>query len=318
MSDLYQIRDVTSWPAAGAEVMGTKPKVWLVSDESSGGDNPVRWLFKERHRLHTGDDWAEKIAATVAELLGIPHSTVELARRGEKRGIVTRDLVKQLGAVDLVLGNSLLVEADPEYPGDGRFHVAAHTWDRVYAALSRPFIGLPAGTPDDPAIRTAPDLFVGYLMLDALVGNTDRHHENWAVLQFESSGPERVAVLCPSFDDASCLGHNLQDDKRRERLAARDPRYGVFAFVRSSKFRSALYRCQDDRRPLSPKDAFLTAAESCPDAAGFWVRRLAQLPSERLTDLVSRVPDEIMTEVCKRFACEMLVENRANLLSGTS
>jgi hypothetical protein len=110
------------------------------------------------------------------------------------------------------------VEADPEYPMANRYRVAQHTLDRVFAILGRAFIRLPPGTPDTPELRTAPDLFTGYLLLDALIGNTDRHHENWAVLQRPSVDSERVAVLCPSFDHASSLGHNIRDSERDKRL----------------------------------------------------------------------------------------------------
>ena len=227
MPALYPIQNVTHWPTAGDEAMGSKPKVWLSADDG------VRWLFKERHRAHTGDDWAEKVAAEVAAVLNIPHATVNLAHRGGKRGIVTRDLVWEVGGQELVLGNSLLVEADSAYPTANRFHVAEHTLDRVYALLAQPFIRLPAGCPDSPALQAAPDLFTGYLMLDALLGNTDRHHENWAIIQMSSQDSKRVAVLCPSFDHASCLGHNLHDEERHDRLTTRSANRAVSAYVRS-------------------------------------------------------------------------------------
>ena len=38
----------------------------------------------------------------------------------------------------------------------------------------------------------AVDVFVGYLMFDAWIANTDRHHENWAL------------VVSPESNDASC------------------------------------------------------------------------------------------------------------------
>ena len=63
--------------------------------------------------------------------------------------------------------------------------------DRVFAALGAEFIGLPDESPSDPAIRSPLDLFVGYLLLDSLIGNTDRHHENWAILQLTPTDAQR-------------------------------------------------------------------------------------------------------------------------------
>ncbi len=290
--------------------MGSKPKVWLEAQDG------VRWLFKERHRPQTGDDWSEKVAAEVADALGIPHATVELARRDGKRGIITRDLVNEQDASELVLGNSLLVQLDPDYPTENRYHVVEHTVDRVYAILDQPFMELPRGTPNTPALQSSSDVFTGYLMLDALLGNTDRHHENWAILQMAPHEADRRAILCPSFDHASCLGHNLLDTERHERMSSRDRNRTVAAFVRSAKLRSALYRDPADDKPLSPRNAFLTAAQRCPEAASYWLKCLAGVPIARLTDIVNGVPDEIMTDVCRRFVSDVLSENRANLLSG--
>ena len=106
----YRIVDVSNWRILSVEEMGSKPKFWVQDP-----DGP-KWLFKHRHRPSVGDDWAEKIAAEVAEKLAIPHATVELARFEDKPGIISRDLVGTASPRELVLGNSLLVEADPTYP----------------------------------------------------------------------------------------------------------------------------------------------------------------------------------------------------------
>jgi hypothetical protein len=57
------------------------------------------------------------------------------------------------------------------------------------------------------------DVFAGYLVLDALIANRDRHEQNWAVLTPQlTTTPE---MLAPTYDHASSLGFNLTDDKRR-------------------------------------------------------------------------------------------------------
>ncbi|MGL4419388.1 MAG: HipA-like protein, partial [Gemmataceae bacterium] len=61
----YGTQDVSDWQIDSDECMGSKRKFWLMNEEE-------RWLFKVRHRSHTGDDWAEKIAAELAELLRLP------------------------------------------------------------------------------------------------------------------------------------------------------------------------------------------------------------------------------------------------------
>ena len=198
----YPIFDISGWRVLSVEEMGSKPKFWV---QEPGGS---KWLFKHRHRPYVGDDWAEKIAAEVAETLGIPHATVELARFEDKPGIISKDLVGTDPPRELVLGNSLLVEADPTYPGMNRYHVAEHTIDRVFTALGADFIDLPEASPRVPAIDSPIDLFVGYLLLDALIGNTDRHHENWAIIQLRScrraASSDPVPDLRPRLQSRPC------------------------------------------------------------------------------------------------------------------
>lgn len=207
----YAIRDVDPARAEELESMGSKNKFWFRVGK-------VRWLFKYSRRLivpsadtlstetneaiYTGEHWAEKLAAEIADALGLPHAVVELAQDQESRipGAMIRDLkVTSPGA--LVHGNELLIELDPSYPMAQQYHTRLHTLDNIFSALSGPAIGLPTGFDVPVAIRTAVDLFVGYLLLDALLGNTDRHHENWALIRSLDGG----LVLAPSYDHASSL-----------------------------------------------------------------------------------------------------------------
>ncbi len=65
---MYPVFDVSAWPSHRIEPRGSKPgKEWL--DDGSGG----LWLFKPaaaRNGRTVGDDWAERIGAQVAMLIG--------------------------------------------------------------------------------------------------------------------------------------------------------------------------------------------------------------------------------------------------------
>ena len=70
------------------EPMGTQPKLWFTL-------GAVRWLFKSKEqRPLAGQDWAEKIAGELADVLGIPHAHIELAAYRGWRG--TKEFVYQL------------------------------------------------------------------------------------------------------------------------------------------------------------------------------------------------------------------------------
>ena len=290
-------------PVEREEPLGTKRKFWF---RRQGID---RWLFKFR-RPGTGEDWAERIAADVALHLRLPHGGVELATFQGERGVVCQDFTFG-GEKPLVHGNELLFELDPSYPRSNFFHVREHTVDSIVGALGHIWWeqdeSLPAGVDD------AVGMFTGYLMLDALIGNTDRHHENWGV-QIIAPLPDgrRVAVTAPTYDHASSLGRELPPEVRHRKYARTDGSYDVEKFVR--KARSAIYTAPTDDTPLSPLDAFRAFAQLRPTAARAWLDQLRDLAPEVLRATVDAVPDPIMSAPEREFARGILACTRLHLL----
>src|SRR5277367_3362970 len=96
-------------PEAGGtsiEQLGTKEKFWYE-------DPGLGTCLCKVVRPYTGEDWSEKIAAELADFLGLPHASYELAEWMQARCVVSPSFVPRLGA--LVLGNELLVQIDPNY-----------------------------------------------------------------------------------------------------------------------------------------------------------------------------------------------------------
>jgi hypothetical protein len=135
---VYQIVSVPADAPEDPESLGSKYKFWFGAQ---------RYLFKEA-RDPSGEDWAERVCAEVARLLGLPHAGYELAlwnRSGlEVRGVRSANFRGRGEA--LVLGNELLSEVDPEYPsGVSKFRASSHTVDRVLRAIRDRIPHLPLG-----------------------------------------------------------------------------------------------------------------------------------------------------------------------------
>ena len=300
MADLFTSIDVSDWPGGGDETMGSKTKDWLRSPDQA------KWLFKYRAKDYTGDDWSEKLAAAVAAILGVPHATVELAIRNGSRGVVSRDLVGQHGAAELVPGDRLLDRHIPGYPDGNAYRRKDHTLERVLTVLETASVGVPPGCPSDPAFQDGCDVFVGYLMLDARIGNVDRNPGNWAALVYSTVTVGPAVRLCPSYDHASCLGYRESDSGRATLLAAPD---GIKQYAARAK--SALYSHEPAGRALSPMTAFRAAGATRPAALAAWLGRLAGVDLARLTDLVSGPPAGIMSELAREFAALLMTVNLA-------
>ena len=159
---------------------------WALADtESSGGDEKewlrdldgFLWLFKPRTEQlgwSQGEDWAEKITAEMAQLLGVPAARVQLAQRRGRYGSISLSL--RPPGWELQHGAVLLAELLSDYAPRSKSR-AGHTLASVQRVFSE--VRPPAALPQ----FTAFEAFTGYLVLDALVANQDRHEENWAVLR---------------------------------------------------------------------------------------------------------------------------------------
>jgi hypothetical protein len=293
----YAIRDVSEGLVDGAhETLGTKKKVWL--REPSGR----RVLFKEA-RLNTGEDWSERLAADLAGLLGLPHAHVDLAVRHGVRGVAVDDFIP--AHHDLVHGNELMSGCFLGYPRDQRWGVRQHSPGRIREALEGLHVGIPS-SPSVPRLGDGFDLLVGYLLLDAWIGNTDRHHENWGVI----AGADGF-VMAPTFDHASSLGRELTRDWFERRRGARS--VDRLCTDYAERARSALY-AESGEGPLSPTEAFQLARQIRPAAAGLWLERLAGVSTTEFAELVTRVPQDLLDSQIGAFVAELLEYNQGRLL----
>jgi hypothetical protein len=282
------------------EQLGSKPKFWFRHSDGQ------RWLFKYA-RPHTGEHWAEKVAAEIANLMGLPHALVELARVDGAWGAMVCDFTSE-GEQGLVHGNELLTGLDPQYPSTDTYHVRAHTLTAIHSVLEDAFVQVPPSL-DAPHGFSAFETFVGYLALDALIGNTDRHHENWGIL-LNSSGPAH-AELAPTYDHASSLGRELTDEVRERKYGAHAGAAAVKRYC--GKARSALFLVPEARHPSSPVSAFRAAAQLAPRAGQFWLNRL-RLCQNALESSVEAVPSEAMSMGARRFCVQLLGTGAQTLL----
>jgi hypothetical protein len=303
----YPIRDVTGWDKLQVEQMGSKRKFWCVDPSSQN-----LWLFKYA-RENTGEDWAEKIASETAALLCLPHARVELATCQRNRGIISLDFTDRKRRGEFVPGNELLFEIDRSYPQHEYYRVSQHTVDSIIHAISQDFL-----TPS--VVEFFPDglcppkaLFLGYLLLDALIGNTDRHHENWGLLVKSESG-KRAAELAPTFDHASSLGRELDDARINACLAGSRSGSGPSIESYANRARSAIYLRVDDARPLTTLEAFRAFHLYADMASQVWLDKMAQITDDMLCIAVERVPTRVLGAARKKFVCGFLSYNKKRLL----
>jgi hypothetical protein len=302
---MFKTIRVDSRFAEAQEWMGTKRKFWFAQHTQ---------LFKAEER-GTGEDWAEKIACELAGRLGLPHVNYELAEEYDgptyrQPGVVC-DHCAPL-PLNLILGNQLLLDRDPNYPSqvERRYKVKEYTVTTVAQCIQHLAMPSTEWIQNLPGkIHTALGAFVGYIMLDAWIANQDRHHENWGAIRLPD---QPKLLLAPTFDHGASLARNLSDEERKDRLDSRDAGRRIPTFA--ARARSAFYASVEDSRALSTLDAFKRFAEIDTPAAQAWLERLKDVTGDEIQFIVQEVPPNRMSEIAHVFTQELLLENQKRLL----
>lgn len=303
----FPVRRLTFATPDFYEQLGTKEKFWI-----KWRNDRHRYLFKFS-RENTGEHWSEKVAEQLCDCLDIPHAEYELSviKRPDSEeyrvGVLSKNIVPENW--NMIMGNEFLYNYAPEvYPkADGCIkHIQEHTIDMVYSAFNEHSLKKP------PACLLGIDawgIFCGYLMLDALISNQDRHHENWAVLRDN----ENHIYLCPSYDHAASLGRELSDENRQTRLNTKDNKHSVPFFVKRA--RSELFENTTDKKPLKTTEAFYLASSKQPDIKEFWCKKLSLITPDFIDSLFEKFPSGFISEQAKKFAKSVIIENKKRILN---
>ena len=301
MSAEYPIVDVDPKWKAEPEQMGSKDKFWFHNPASDVRD----WLFKFPTE-NTGGHWAEKIAYEIARKIGILAPRVELARyctaEGEpRRGSVARSFTSEY---ELYHGNQILAGMDDRYNPEQKFNQRMHTVQRIFNSMDIFGVGSFA---NECRVKLAE-----YLVFDAVIGNVDRHHENWGILRKRVNKKWR-GRLAPTFDHASSLGREVLDTgekKSRERYL---DELGIGSYA--ERAHGAIFITEDSARGPSPLELVRWCLKA-PHYRHFFkkaCRKLAVLDPEVVKEIIEKVPADWMTPLSRTFAFALICYNRDRL-----
>jgi hypothetical protein len=295
MGDTYHVVELQTGWLLGDEQMGSKDKFWVQLPSDS---NP--WLFKYS-RLSagnvTGEHWAEKIAAEVAALMGVPHARVELAVLDGHPGSLSQRFTQLSRAgvsVELEHGNALLTGYVTGYDRTKKNKQSDHTLRNIIKVVGSLF-------PEEEARSAALRQLAGYLVLDALILNTDRHHENWGVLR--TVNPDRGVVyeIAPSFDHASSLARNEPPGKLGRWLKEKDR---VEQYMHGAH--GGIYLEGNSARGENPYTIAEKAMLEWPEYFACWQDVLDRIDQQELERIVDRAPDSMMAKESKLFVKALL------------
>ena len=333
----YEVRQLPVWPEIQQrrlESRGSRRKFWI----SIEGETNL-WLLKFP-RPNTGEHWAEKIAAEVGALIGVDCARVELADCGgelvtvcesfdpeiwyeqyeydydpsdwlDEELIVVGDIASTLqmdstsdGDYIFFAGCDVLSWNNNRYDVEARFGQRDHNVGNIVRAIKEMFQDL-----RNPGLAQIDGIFhslASYAVLDGLIGNTDRHHENW-MLKIELKDDFGWMSAVPSYDHASSLGRELKDERRTRYLDSG----GVLNYVKRGH--GGVYGDDGHNRAPSPLETANYISQRWPEYTQPTLQRIGELPDSEIRTAIDRVPTEFMGDIAKEFAYQIIVTSKTEL-----
>lgn len=185
------IKDFSSWEEyeGASEGSGRSEKIWLVSP--TNGDIG---MFKFNKSEYTTEHFSEKIASELAQKINLECAKVELGIYNSQIGSFNY----QINQDDEILieGIQLINKYYPNYNSD-----------TLYDSKNEEYYSLDMILKSLEQYNFRRDFFK-IVVFDFLIGNTDRHQNNWAILQSDKN-----TRLCPLYDNGSSLCCYIQESQ---------------------------------------------------------------------------------------------------------
>lgn len=300
MPNQYSITEIPPSKQESLEQLGTKLKFWFTDDQ----DNQ-RTLFKEG-RPGTGENWVEVIVAEICSLLDIPHAKYYFAKSEDDdgntlEGTITPTFVPKNAR--LILGNELLSRLTKGYDEQKRYGLKEYKMRTVLALFKRSNINIPLEY-DNPNMQSSFDVFISYILLDCLISNPDRHHENWGIILLNQN-----LYLTPTYDHASGLGCREPEHKKESRLTTKDSGHNVENFVKKAK--TPFYDTKGMK--LSTIETCELCSKLNEEATLYWLNKIDNLDISLVRNALDKIPEDLISDVSKDFAIKVLEENKKRL-----
>jgi len=232
----HQIVQTSSWtPDAISYEEGAREKSTLFSPSEPTFDFLLpehRYLSKKSNERAPVQFWMEIIAYRLGCLFGVavPPAFVSINEFGDCRALIEWFYKDGTQFVSYTPGYTILRGIDPDMDKEKG---TRHCLDSIYEAIKkvttvresvRKKILSSALTKAEK--RSINSLFSSLSLIDdfskmftfdALIANTDRHHENWGVVMdanaIEEGHKSSLFSLSPAFDNGTSLGYNFLENK---------------------------------------------------------------------------------------------------------
>ena len=228
-------------------------------------------IYFKYERYNCTESCSEKISYEIARVLGYPCAHIEF---GED----------EKGKIGIL--NYLFIKREEEEHDDAKSYINRDSTERKYFYTIQNIKNCL-----DKIDRSLFNDFLKIMVFDALVGETDRHEENWGIIK--KNGKYKIS---PLYDN----GCNLLREFKNEQLAAQyyDEKKDFNSYIKRAK--SVIYK-DDHSRRYNLFELIEYLYQRYPNQIKQEIDNLRKLTTEKIEEITNKVPSKLLTEKHKMY-----------------
>ena len=290
MIDIIDCSSWNTWNSGMAEGSGRSEKEWLVSE------NGQICLFKYPKSDETTEHVSEHLACQIGRIIGIETAAVDLACRNRRMGSISYRL--NTDTQDLVEGIWFISGPYPRFNKDRLIDEESgqhYCLQMIETSLGELFNQ-----------QSTAEM----LLFDFLIGNTDRHQSNWAILVETVEARPNATWPCPLYDNGSSLCSYVTE-KQINQINHNDNN-ALLALV-DTKSKSRIWIDGFSKSQPTHKEMIRHILKRYESTQQIAQRILDRMTKDVIIDLLSQYPKTILPENRRALMCVFL-EKKVEIL----
>lgn len=276
----YNVIDVSTWENMDYP-KGTREKMNVIDPKTK-----EKYMFKypaQYDEVIYGDIWAEKIATEVGKILEIGVQITELAKNNEEKGILVKYSLDR-SKEELKEGAVLIKAMIPEFKENKS---PFYTFENIKNCLKKEGISI--------------EKFIDIIFFDAIIGNTDRHSENWGIIRNYENDEKKII---DAYDNGSSLGRDYHSKEKE--IAKLD----IETYANGAKSCIKIV----DTKKINHYDFFKEVLKEFPHKKEEYLTKINLLTDENINIIVNKIPEEFMSLTVKEFVKKILLERKKKII----